>query len=281
MKASSFYVFSRSIPSGWHPAFALSLLLVFLAGCPAVYPEIGTRLRKVPAGQSVDPPPPADLKYLKFVSGRVPEKTRDGRTWGATFGKLADPYAKLYVNDKEVLKTNPQSQTLAPTWPDSPRGNFHLTKDDKLRVELWDNKAINDAPIGVREVGRLTEDMLLQREVRIELDGGGDVTLLIEPAHAMQGLGLWFELRNNAAAITRLIPGSPSERAGARPGDEIIQIAGKNVSQMTSDDVRSQLNSLPPEGIKVVLRHTDGTSLSVTLAEGPIYPPYEEMKDIE
>jgi len=52
-----------------------------LAGCPAVYPELGTRMRPMPAGIALDPPPPGDLRWVRIVSASVPARTRDGRSW--------------------------------------------------------------------------------------------------------------------------------------------------------------------------------------------------------
>ncbi|MCK6590885.1 MAG: hypothetical protein L6Q76_25280, partial [Polyangiaceae bacterium] len=49
---------------------------LFLAGCPAIYPEIGTRIRKITADQALDPPPPDNLMWMKFESARVPDRTR-------------------------------------------------------------------------------------------------------------------------------------------------------------------------------------------------------------
>src|SRR4051812_45930067 len=96
-----------------------------LAGCPAVFPELGTRTRSIPPGQPLDPPPPAELRWLRVLSARVPDKTRGGRPW-QTNGKAADPYAKVFVNDKEVFRTPVQSNTLEPTWPNGPKGNFKI-----------------------------------------------------------------------------------------------------------------------------------------------------------
>src|SRR5262245_4914225 len=81
-------------PRTLHLALLPPLLLAStLASCAAVYPELGTRTRRVPEGQPLDPPPPAEIRWLKVLSGRVPEKTRGGRPWKTT-GKGADPYAK-------------------------------------------------------------------------------------------------------------------------------------------------------------------------------------------
>ena len=142
----------RHAPKGaslsFRPARRLAALtvaafgVVVLAGCPAVYPELGTATRMAPAGAAIDPPSPENLRWIRITSARVPPRTRDGRTWDQALGSLPDPYAKLFVNDKELLRTPVQSNTLAPTWPEAPHGNFPIEPGDKLRVELWDNNAL-------------------------------------------------------------------------------------------------------------------------------------------
>ncbi|MDI1482950.1 PDZ domain-containing protein [Polyangium sp. y55x31] len=265
------------------PALVLATLLAaaaFQVGCVALYPEIGTNIRKITAEQALDPPPPDDLRWIRVVSGTIKDTMRDGRSWKQAIGKLPDPYAKLYINDQEVLRTNPKSETLEPSWDDAPRGNFQVSSADKMRVEIWDANTVTDKPIGVKEF-RPTEDLVLGDRIRLDVPGAGEVVLAYERAHAMFGLGLWFELRTDTCFLTRMIGGSPAERAGAQPGDEVVQINGKEVTKMSSNAVRSAFNSIPSDGLPVVLRHADGTTASVTLREGPIYPTFAEFGQVD
>ncbi|MEZ4297814.1 MAG: PDZ domain-containing protein [Polyangiaceae bacterium] len=262
-------------------AALLVLAVLFVTGCPAVFPEVGTRLKVPPKDALLDPPPPETLVWLRFLGATVPEKTRDGRKWDQVLGSLPDPYAKLMVNGVELFRTTVQSDTLTPTWPDAPRGNFEIPAGAKLRIELWDSSPINDAPIGIKEMGRPTPDSIIDGQIRIELKGGGEVTLAFQPAHPMFGLGFWFELRNDSTFVTRFVPGSPAERAGLAQGDEILMISGKKVSGMKPDEVRSHLNSVPLAGLDLELRRADGTTVTVNLKEGPIYPSYEDFGKID
>jgi hypothetical protein len=259
----------------------LALLAALVTGCPAVFPEIGTRLKVAPKDAVLEPPPPDTLVWLRFTGAVVPEKTRDGRKWDQVLGSLPDPYAKLYVNGAELFRTTVQSDTLTPDWPDAPHGNWELPPGAKLRVELWDNSPINDAPIGIKDFTRPASEQLIEGKYRIELKGGGEVTLAFEPAHPMFGLGFWFELRNDSAYITRFVEGSPAERAGMKKGDQILGIGGKKVAEMKPDDVRSLLNSAPVSGIDLELRRPDGTTVTVNVKEGPIYPTFGEFGQID
>jgi hypothetical protein len=266
------------------PALLLALgALPSLAGCPAVYPELGTRTRTLPAGQALDPPPPEDLHWLKFLSGRIPKRTRDGRPWQEN--GLASSYAKLFANNKEVLKSHAQDDTFTPTWPESPHGNYRILPTDRIRIELWDAHAINDKPIGVRELGPASELHVSEGKVTVEFEEGiasaAEVVFAFEPAHAVSGLGLWYELRTNDCAITRKLEGSPADRAGLLPGDEVVRLGGKDVKTLTPDDIRSAFNAVPIGGLKLTVRHATGAMADVVLKEGPIYPAFDQFGAVE
>lgn len=259
----------------------LALAAALVTGCPAVFPEVGTRLKVAPKDAVLDPPPPETLVWIRFTGATVPEKTRDGRKWDQVLGSLPDPYARLIVDGAELFRTTVQSDTLTPDWPDAPRGNFELPPGAKLRVELWDNSPINDAPVGVKDFIRPSFTSLVDGKHRIELNGGGDVTIAFEPAHPMFGLGFWFELRNDSAYVTRFVQGSPAERAGMKKGDEILGIGGRKVAAMKPDEVRSLINSAPVTGLDLELRRADGTTTVVNVKEGPIYPTFGEFGQID
>lgn len=260
-------------------SLALLLASLPLPACTAVYPELSTRTRPMVAGQPLDPPPPADMYWMRFTSAVVPPRTRDGRNWQAS-GTEADPYAKLFINGAEVLKTKVESNTRAPTWADSPRGNFRLGPGDKLRVEVW-NSGIPDRPICVEDIGKPSEQHLLEKQIRVSCDGGAEVTVALEPAHAVQGAGLTYELRSEACFISRLLDGSPAQRAGIEKGDEVIKIGARDVKTMSVDEVKSAFNAIPFAGLPLVVRHVNGTVLQLTLKEGPIYPEYGQFGQVD
>jgi hypothetical protein len=262
-------------------AIVLVALTAVCTGCPAVYPEIGTALHKAPPDRPLEPAPPESLKWMKIVSAKIPPRARDGRTWDQAFGSPPDPYAKVFVNGVELFRTPAQADTLEPTWPDGPRGNFQVSRQDKLRVEIWDSNPLNDAPIGTREIGRLTEEQVSTKEIRVELEGGSEMLIAFQPAHAMLGVGLWFELRTDSCFITRMLKDSPAERSGVQKGDEVVEIGGRAVKSMSSDEVRSAFGSIPVAGLAVVLKHPDASVMSVTLKEGPIYPPYSQFGAVD
>lgn len=253
----------------------------WLAACPAVYPEFPTRIRKAMTEQALDPPPPDNMMWMKFESARIPERARNGKTWEEEIGKKPDPYAILFINDKEVFRTPVEKETLEPTWKNGPRGNLRIEPSDKLRVEVWDSNTITDKPLGVRDIGKPSDEFRLTRRIRVNLDAGGEVIIAYEPARAMLGLGLWYEIRTESAFITRMMPGSAAERAGIKPGDEILKINGKDVKSLGEDGIRSGFGAVPSDGLKLMLRHEDGTILDISVKEGAVYPAYQDSGNLE
>lgn len=72
------------------------------------------------------------------------------------------------------------------------------------------------------------------------------------------GIGVRFAIIRDTFCITNVVPGTPSDRVGLRPGDRIIRINNKNVAgkKITSDKVMG------------MLKGDEGTSVKVTLLRG-------------
>lgn len=265
-----------SAPSLRRAAIVLALALT---GCPALFPELSTPITAAPKDVELAPPPPPDRHYVEIKGARIPDKTRDGRAWDTVFGSLPDPQMKVLVNGAELLSTSSEQNTLTPVWADSPRGNFLVAVGDKIEVQLWDANALASTVIGKRDL-TLSADMLQSGELVFELSGGGQATLAIGPARAVWGAGFWFELRNGGARVSRVVDGSPATRAGLVDGDKILRIDGKPIEGMSLNEVRSALAVIPSEGRALDVQHGDGSTLQVTIKEGPIYPLYQDYRKL-
>lgn len=257
-------------------AFVASIFAILTSGCGAVYPELKTPSRPPVAGQPLDPPP-AELKWIAFEGATVPPHTRDGRKWDAVGGEAPDPYAILFINGKEAIKTPIASNTLSPTWPAAPRGNFRIESGDRLRVELWDSNPINDHPIGVKDLAPDDSGAGEAGELDVACESGAHIRLALQPAHALVGLGFNYELRTEGAVfVTRVLAESPAGRAGIKVGDELVALDGKLVSAMSAPEVQSALNQGHPGGLAIRVRHDDKSVVEVTIKEGAIYPTFAE-----
>jgi hypothetical protein len=239
-------------------------------GCGAVYPELSAPIRPVPAGAVLSPPPPEDMLYLAFASAEIPERTRDGRRWDSVGGAAPDPFGKIMIGKKELLRTPVQANTLTPTWPDAPRGNHRVAKGTQLRVELWDSNPMANQPICVKSVRRI-HDEAQAGGIDIVCDSGARIRLDVEPARAQWGLGFLYELRTDTAYVTRVEPESPAGRVGLKVGDQLQRIQGKAVVTMGEGEAQSAINTHSRGGLNLTVERANGRVEDLTLKEGPIY----------
>jgi len=251
-----------------------------LAACGAVYPELSTPVRAV-GTRRLEPPPPADLVFLKFVGAHIPTHTRDGRQWDSVGGSAPDPFAKLLIDDKEILVTPIQANTLAPTWPDQKLGNYRIPPGVRARIELWDSNALNNHPICVQNLGDLLAETSDEQNLDLRCDSGATIELAIQPAHAKFGLGLYYELGSDDIHVTRVVQESPAGRAKLMRGDQLLRIQGREVKGMDTEAARSLINSNVSTGVTFSVQHLDGTQAEVTVKEGPIYPTIDEDIPVE
>lgn len=249
--------------------FALLPLWLSVQACSAVYPEIATPVR--PAGtRRLDPPPPEGLVYLKFASAVIPPRTRDGRQWDSVGGAAPDPFAKLLIDDKELLVTPVQANTLTPTWPDQKVGNYRIPPNVPVRVELWDANAINNHPICVESINNLLSEASNERNLDLRCDSGAEIELVVQPAHAKFGLGLYYELRTYDIRVTRVVSESPAARANLRRDDQLLKIQGRDVKGMDPETARSLINANASTGVTFTVKHPTGGTEDITLKDGPI-----------
>ncbi|MCL2824156.1 MAG: PDZ domain-containing protein [Polyangiaceae bacterium] len=235
-------------------------------------------MRELREGQVLSPAPPPDVRWISFTGATIPALTRDGRKWGGDLSSgLPDPYAKLFVNGGLLLQSTIQTGTLTPTWPDAPRGNFRLHKDDRFRLEIWDNRVINDRPIGVRELGGIIVTEVFSERIDVETGSGVRMILATEYARGRVGYGFFYELRTYDVYVSKLYAESPAARAGMRKGDQILMIDGVDVRDMNEGETRTALHSRRTDGVKLAIKHADGTRVDMTIVEGAIYPLYSEV----
>jgi carboxyl-terminal processing protease len=121
------------------------------------------------------------------------------------------------------------------------RFNEVLHAVSKYYVEEVDNqKLINGAIAGMLET-------LDPHSVYIPKDQLADVTEKFE-GH-FYGIGIEFNIFNKIPTVVSPMPGTPADRLGLRPADQIIAIEGKSTYGFSEDDVRNRLRG--PEGSQV------------------------------
>ena len=248
-------------------------------GCGAVYPEVATPTRVVPPGREVGPAPPPDLLYIVFDKAIIPKQTRDGRKWDSVGGDAPDPFAKVMVNGEEIIKTPIETNTLHPKWPNQVRANYRVERNADVVVELWDSNPIHNDPI-CRTSVEFIHDKVGGGASELLCNSGARILLRVETAHAIVGLGMYYELQSQKVKVTRVIQHSPASRAGLVPNTEIIAIQGQPVTQLDADQVRSTINANAPTGLKMDIKLPDGTQKQVELKEAAMYPLVSEKIEL-
>ncbi len=251
---------------------ALCSTALISLGCGVVYPEVATPLRRPPPDFALEPPPPGDLLYLRFKSAVIPSRTRDGRKWDSVGNAAPDPYAKLFVNDKELILTPVQSNTLRPTWPEQKHANYRVPRGAKVRIEVWDSNALVPHPICREQVLNIHEQVEFDHAREIGCDSGARVLLQVEPAHGRIGLGFYYEVGKDHGAVTRVIGESPAAREKLKPGDQIVAVQGKPVKGMQDGELKSLINANSALGVKLRLRDAKGQEREITVKDGGVYP---------
>lgn len=262
----------RSAPRSFPVLF---LVAISALGCSAVYPEVATPMRQAPPGKQLQPESPPDLVFLGFKSAVIPNRTRDGRRWDSVGGSKPDPYAVFFLNEVELFRTPVHGNTLNPTWPNQKRDNYRIQRGSKIRIELWDSNPVNPHPICVKRLSGITRHAE-QGEYSFDCSSGARVTLIVEPAHAKVGLGLFYELRTEDVFVSRVLKESPAARAGLKGGEQIATIMGQEVRGMDQMEVKSLINANSVMGVTLGIKVGPAEVKEITLKEGPIYPEHGE-----
>ena len=73
----------------------------------------------------------------------------------------------------------------------------------------------------------------------------------------MGGIGVHMTMRNRLFIITGVIPGSPAQAAGLRPGDVFVQVEGKDVLDLSMDRLKSLVRGKPGTPVQLQM-HREG-----------------------
>jgi carboxyl-terminal processing protease len=150
------------------------------------------------------------------------------------------------------LVQQPRSGNL---YQDIQRFNEVLHGVSKYYVEDVDSqKLINGAIVGMLET-------LDPHSVYIPKDQLADVTEKFE-GH-FYGIGIEFNIFKKYPTVISPMPGTPSDRLGLRPADQIIEIEGKSTFGFNEEEVKNKL------------RGPEGTPVRITIRRPGVEEPFQ------
>jgi predicted metalloprotease with PDZ domain len=92
----------------------------------------------------------------------------------------------------------------------------------------------------------------------------------LSPEAPRRTIGLLLHGNGNMIQVENVLTGSPADKAGVRPGDEVVSIAGITLSELNPDKLRAIMDTA--KVIPVVVKR-DGKPMTFRLAPVMITPP--------
>jgi len=251
--------------------------LALFGGCQRGQQVRVPRLEPPPKGIALDPPAPASLLWLRVVSAKIPARTSAGVDWDES-GGLPDPRVALLIDGEEAFRTSTVTDSLTPVWAGGPSGTFEFRSGRRIVVQLSDDDGLRSQPIGDVELPEPEPEVQAAGFIDLDIGPSAQVRIALRTPPALFGLGMTFRFMAGKCHVTSRFEHGPAGRAGLEVGDRIDTIGGRPVAEMSSGAVRSAFLSVPMNGLQLQVVHSGaGTTETVQLPEGPIYPLYSEQ----
>ena len=210
--------------------------------------------------------------------------------YGAGLGTmwLANPDAAAVNNGTSAASTpgtgsntsNNNGSSSLPEDPPSPEeledefesfwNTFRAVQDEYYYRPADRQKMIHDAAKGMMEsLGDDYSSFLTPKEAE-------DVASTMRGN--FEGIGIWFEMRDDIPTVVAPIPDTPAERAGVRAKDQFIAVDGREVIGLTSEQIVPLVRG--PAGTKVRMTFVRGEEppFDVELTRAKIEVPAVQLK---
>jgi len=137
------------------------------------------------------------------------------------------------------------------------------------------------------------ETLLMRGALKGMLEALGDQhTSYLDPEHYQrssaqlngeqyEGIGAWVDLTKQFLTIISPMPGSPAEKAGLRPGDEVIAVDGEDMTGVDGSQVLARVKGPQGSAVRLTIRRPgQAEAFDVTLNRANITVPTVESKMI-
>lgn len=248
----------------------VALVVVAMAfGC--AYPRRSTSLAPSQRGETSTAPD--FIWQIEVVEAVVPPRQRSGSNWDEDEDSKPDPFVRIYRNDELVWESDVVQDSLEPRWNARLERNVRLAPENDLRIELWDrDRAVGSDPIGTWRSRGLPATALPDADSRINLEGGAQVVLRLHRPQAHRGVGIQlYEVRSDSLVVLEIIEHSPAGRAGIQPGDRIVAIGDKQVTDLGEARAASELSLAADRDSRLTVLKPTGARSQVELDSGLVW----------
>ena len=87
------------------------------------------------------------------------------------------------------------------------------------------------------------------------------------------GVGAVLDIRNNAPTVVRVLPNSPAEKDGLKPGEVILKVDGNPVAGLTIEQVVVKVRGPAGTSVTLDLQGLDGSERTLTIVRAQINLP--------
>lgn len=94
-----------------------------------------------------------------------------------------------------------------------------------------------------------------------------------ETSGKYRGVGVVFAQPRERSQILLVLPNSPASRAGLRPGDTLIEVAGRNVAELGQTQLRVLLTDAGRGDLNLRVRARDGTERTTRIGQDSLVDP--------
>jgi carboxyl-terminal processing protease len=179
---------------------------------------------------------------------------------------------------EDILETKPPQETSTPVDLEQLFEPFWQSWD--LVHDLYINQPVNDELMMQGAIDGMMESLGDQHSSYMDPDQYRQANIPIEGSY--EGIGAWVDATSEYLTIVSPMPGSPAEKAGLIPGDQIIAIDGEDMTGIDGSLVIRKV--LGPAGTSLTLtifREGEPEPFDVTLERARIVIPAVEYEVLD
>jgi hypothetical protein len=179
---------------------------------------------------------------FRLVAANIQPLQRSGHEWDSDEG-APDPFLRVYRDDELIWESRPVQNQTNPEFDQRAPTNLRMPSTASIRLELWDADPAGEDPIGIWTGRGLPPTALPGANARILLEGRTWLTIRIAAPRAFRGLGLTrYEQRSDFLEVVDIEPNSPAGRSGLVPGDHIVAIDSRRISDLPPGRAASEIS---------------------------------------